>query len=162
MLAISYSSLNDKHNGLVWEEVKIFSAHATHCHGNHLDNFVSTFLPLYSSNLQLHSVRGHLLPPSHHLLPNYSVVDMELTPTGPSSIHTRKRQPPPPSQSPPSTNYSVVDMELTPTGPSSIHTRKRQLEPEEDQVPEEFQPLAVSTPNVSCYLKFATAWKIFS
>ena len=44
-------------------------------------------------------------------------------------------------------------MDLTAAGPSTIHTRKRKLElEEEDQVPEEFHRLAISTPNVSCYL----------
>ena len=96
---------------------------------------------------------------------NYSVVDMELTPTAPSSIHTGKPPAPlsqglaPACQSPPhssqttsgsSTKHTVVMA----AGPSMIHTRKRKLESEEenDQLPEEFHPLAVSTPNVSCYL----------
>ena len=76
----------------------------------------------------------------------------------PSSL---QEQPPPSSQS---TTYSLADilMNLTAPGPSHTQTRKRQWEGEEDQVPEEFQPLTESTPNVSCYLKFATAWKIFS
>ena len=82
----------------------------------------------------------------------------------PSSL---QEQPPPSSQQPPSsqsTTYSLADilMNLTAPGPSHTQTRKRQREGEEDQVPEEFQPLTESTPNVSCYLKFATAWKIFS
>ena len=94
-------------------------------------------------------------PPPSSLSPpstNYSVVDMDLTPTGPSLIQTRKRQPPPPSQSPPpsslSANYSVDDTDIIAHGPPS---RKRQLELEDDKMPEEFQPQAVSTPNVSCY-----------
>ena len=60
-----------------------------------------------------------------------------------------QEQAPPSSQS---TNYSLVDMDLTAPGPSRIQTRKRQLEEEEDQVPEQLQPLVVSTLNVSCYL----------
>ena len=40
-------------------------------------------------------------------------------------------------------------MNLTAPGPSNIETRKRQREGEEDQVPEEFQPLTESTPNAS-------------
>ena len=59
-------------------------------------------------------------------------------------------------------NYSLQDMDLSAPGPSRIQTRKRQREAEEDQVLEEFQPLAVSIPNVSCYLSLQQHGKIFS
>ena len=65
---------------------------------------------------------------------------MDLTKAGPSSIHTSTSQ----------LTNCVKDLMVP--GPSSIHGHKRQLEEEEDQVPEELQPLAISTPNVSCYL----------
>ena len=44
-------------------------------------------------------------------------------------------------------------MEFTPPLHTTIVVRKRQLEAEEEELelPEEFQPLAVSTPNVSSY-----------
>ena len=44
-------------------------------------------------------------------------------------------------------------MELTLPLRTSISVRKRQLEPEEEELelPDEFKPLAVSTPNVSSY-----------
>ena len=51
------------------------------------------------------------------------------------------------------TTPSSSDMDLTAPGSSSIHMWKRPLEAEEeDKVPEEFQPLAISTPNVSSYI----------
>ena len=55
---------------------------------------------------------------------------------------------------PPTTSSSSLDIVL-PTTSSNTHTntRKRSLEAEEEelQLPEEFQPLTVSTPNVSSY-----------
>ena len=49
---------------------------------------------------------------------------------------------------------SCSDMDLTAPGSSSIHVRKRPLEAEEEELelPEEVQPLATSTPNVSSYI----------
>ena len=58
-------------------------------------------------------------------------------------------------------NYSLQDMDLSAPGPSRIQTRKRQREAEEDQVLEEFQPLAVSIPNVSCYLSLQQHGRYF-
>ena len=48
---------------------------------------------------------------------------------------------------------SSVAMELTDSLNATIHPRKRPLEAEEDdlELPEELQPLAMSTPNVSSY-----------
>ena len=51
---------------------------------------------------------------------------------------------------PPTTSSSSLDIVLPTT---SSNTRKRSLEAEEEELelPQEFQPLAVSTPNVSSY-----------
>ena len=79
-------------------------------------------------------------PPSSQSPTNNVVVDIDLTKAGPSSIHISISQ----------LTNCVKDLMVP--GPSSIHGHKRQLEEEEDQVPEQFQPLVFSTPNVSCYL----------
>ena len=120
--------------------MKTFPAHATHCHGNHLDNVF-----LLSSSLQQQPLAPPTQTPAPPSSTNYSSVDMELT-----CLST-----PNPAMS--TTSTSTTD-QLTAPCSSSIHASKRPLEPEEeDRVPQEFLPLGASTPNVCCYLKLTTA-----